>query len=290
MEKAEKKGVDTGIIVKHPFNDKTVPLFIANFVLMEYGSGAIFGCPAHDQRDLEFAIKYGLEVLPVVCPANKNPDSFVIEDQAYVGDGKIINSNFLNGLSIETAKSKVIDLLSDKKQGQPKVTYRLKDWGISRQRYWGCPIPVIHCDKCGIVPEKKENLPVKLPEDVSFKAPGNPLLTAENWLNTFCPKCGGHAERETDTMDTFVDSSWYFIRFTNPRYSKPTKKSDVNYWMNVDQYIGGIEHAILHLLYSRFFARAMNEAGHLDANFVEPFSALFTQGMVCHETYKECRR
>ena len=163
MEKAEKKGVDTGIIVKHPFNDKTVPLFIANFVLMEYGSGAIFGCPAHDQRDLEFAIKYGLEVLPVVCPANKNPDSFVIEDQAYVGDGKIINSNFLNGLSIETAKSRVIDLLSDKKQGQPKVTYRLKDWGISRQRYWGCPIPVIHCDKCGIVPEKKENLPVKVP-------------------------------------------------------------------------------------------------------------------------------
>ena len=286
LEKAEKKGVDTGIIIKHPFNDKTVPLFIANFVLMEYGSGAIFGCPAHDQRDLEFAIKYGLEVLPVVCPANKNPDSFVIEDQAYVGDGEMINSNFLNGLSIETAKSRVIDLLSDNQQGQPKVTYRLKDWGISRQRYWGCPIPILHCDKCGIVPEKKENLPVKLPVDISFKASGSPLLHAKSWLNTSCPKCGGHAERETDTMDTFVDSSWYFIRFTNPRYSKPTKKSDVNYWMNVDQYIGGIEHAILHLLYSRFFARAMNEAGHLDANFVEPFSALFTQGMVCHETYR----
>ena len=286
LEKAEKKGVDTGIIVKHPFNDKTVPLFIANFVLMEYGSGAIFGCPAHDKRDLEFAIKYGLEVLPVVCPANKNADSFVIEDQAYVGDGKIINSNFLNGLSIETAKSRVIDLLSDNQQGQPKVTYRLKDWGISRQRYWGCPIPVLHCDKCGIVPEKKENLPVKLPVDISFKEQGSPLLYAKSWLKASCPKCGGHAERETDTMDTFVDSSWYFIRFTNPRYSKPTKKSDVNYWMNVDQYIGGIEHAILHLLYSRFFARAMNEAGHLDANFVEPFSALFTQGMVCHETYR----
>ncbi|GIR96087.1 MAG: leucine--tRNA ligase [Paracoccaceae bacterium] len=286
LEKAEKKGVDTGIIVKHPFNDKRVPLFIANFVLMEYGSGAIFGCPAHDQRDLEFAIKYDLEILPVVCPANKKPENFVIEDQAYIGDGKIINSDFLNGLSIESAKSKVIDLLSDKNQGQPKVTYRLKDWGISRQRYWGCPIPIIHCNKCGIVPEKKEHLPVKLPEDVSFKTPGNPLLTAENWLNTHCPKCGGHAERETDTMDTFVDSSWYFIRFTNPRYDKPTKKSDVNYWMNVDQYIGGIEHAILHLLYSRFFARAMNKAGHLEGNFVEPFSALFTQGMVCHETYR----
>ena len=177
-------------------------------------------------------------------------------------------------------------MLSNKKQGQPKVSYRLKDWGISRQRYWGCPIPVIHCDKCGIVPEKKENLPVKLPEEVSFKTPGNPLLSAESWLNTSCPKCGGHAERETDTMDTFVDSSWYFIRFTNPKYDKPTKKSDVDYWMNVDQYIGGIEHAILHLLYSRFFARAMNKTGHLDKKFVEPFSALFTQGMVCHETYK----
>ena len=286
LEKAEKKGFDTGIVVEHPFNDKTVPLFIANFVLMEYGSGAIFGCPAHDQRDLEFALNYGLEILPVVCPANKNPENFAIEDQAYIGDGKIINSDFLNGLSIESAKNRIIELLSDKKQGQPKVTYRLKDWGISRQRYWGCPIPVLHCNKCGIVPEKKENLPVKLPEDASFKDPGNPLLSAKSWLNSSCPKCGELAERETDTMDTFVDSSWYFIRFTNPRHNKPTKKSDVNYWMNVDQYIGGIEHAILHLLYSRFFARAMNKTGHLEANFVEPFSALFTQGMVCHETYK----
>ena len=286
LEKAEKKGVDTGITVKHPFNDKSVPLFIANFVLMEYGSGAIFGCPAHDQRDLEFAIKYNLEVLPVVCPDGKTAENFVVEEQAYVGDGKMINSDFLNGLSIESAKSKVIDLLSKKKQGEPKVTYRLKDWGISRQRYWGCPIPVIHCDKCGIVPERKENLPVKLPENVSFKTPGNPLLTAKNWLKTSCPKCGANAERETDTMDTFVDSSWYFIRFTNPKYNKPTNKSDVSYWMSVDQYIGGIEHAILHLLYSRFFARAMNKAGHLEGKFVEPFSALFTQGMVCHETYK----
>ena len=187
--------MDAGITVKHPFNDNCIPLFVANFVLMEYGSGAVFGCPAHDQRDLEFAIKYDLEVLPVVCPADKKPENFVIEDQAYVGDGTIINSDFLDGLSIEAAKGKVISLLSEKKQGQPKVTYRLKDWGISRQRYWGCPIPVIHCTNCGIVQEKKEHLPVKLPDDVSFKAPGNPLLTAEGWLNTCCPKCG-HAEQQ----------------------------------------------------------------------------------------------
>ncbi len=286
LEKAEKKGVDTGIAVKHPFENRTVPLYVANFVLMEYGSGAIFGCPAHDQRDLEFAIKYGLEILPVVCPVNENPDNFVVENKAFVGDGKIVNSDFLNGLSIEAAKKRVISLLSDKKQGQQKITYRLKDWGISRQRYWGCPIPIIHCTKCGIVSEKKENLPVRLPDDVSFKGPGNPLLNAEEWLITSCPKCGQNAERETDTMDTFVDSSWYFVRFTSPRHNQPTKKSDVNYWMNVDQYIGGIEHAILHLLYSRFFARAMSKSGHLEGNFVEPFSALFTQGMVCHETYK----
>ena len=288
LEKAEKKGINTGITVKHPFENKTVPLFIANFVLMEYGSGAIFGCPAHDQRDLEFAIKYSLEILPVVCPENINPESFAIEKQAFAGDGKIINSDFLNGLSIEDAKKKVISLLSNKKQGQQKITYRLKDWGVSRQRYWGCPIPVIHCNKCGIIPEKKENLPVRLPKNVSFKAPGNPLLSAKSWLNTSCPKCEGNAQRETDTMDTFVDSSWYFVRFTSPRHNEPTKKSDVNYWMNVDQYIGGIEHAILHLLYSRFFARAMSKTGHLEASFVEPFSALFTQGMVCHETYKNC--
>ena len=286
IEKAEKKGVNTGIRVKHPFINKSVPLFIANFVLMEYGSGAIFGCPAHDQRDLDFAIKYNLEVLPVVCPENQDALKFKVDSKAYIGEGKIINSDFLNGLSIDDAKSKVIKLLSEKGQGKPQITYRLKDWGISRQRYWGCPIPVVHCDYCGIVSEKKENLPVKLPESVSFKAPGNPLESAEKWLNVCCPKCGKSAKRETDTMDTFVDSSWYFIRFTSPQHNRPTSESDVKYWMNVDQYIGGIEHAILHLLYSRFFARAMNKTGHLPATCIEPFSALFTQGMVCHETYK----
>ena len=286
IEKAEKTGVDTGIRVKHPFINKSVPLFIANFVLMEYGSGAIFGCPAHDQRDLDFAMKYNLEILPVVCPENQDALKFKVDSKAYIGEGKIINSDFLNGLSIDDAKSKVIKLLSEKGQGKPKITYRLKDWGISRQRYWGCPIPVVHCDYCGIVSENKENLPVKLPESVSFKAPGNPLESAEEWLNVCCPKCGKSAKRETDTMDTFVDSSWYFIRFTSPQHNRPTSESDVKYWMNVDQYIGGIEHAILHLLYSRFFARAMNKTGHLPATCIEPFSALFTQGMVCHETYK----
>ncbi len=286
LEKAEKKGLDTGIRVKHPFIEKTVPLFIANFVLMEYGSGAIFGCPAHDQRDLDFATKYNLDVLPVVCPVDEDPSEFKIREIAYIGEGKIINSDFLNGLPIDSAKKEVIKLLEEKQQGRPQVTYRLKDWGISRQRYWGCPIPVVHCDSCGIVPERKENLPVKLPETVSFEEPGNPLETAKKWLETSCPKCTKSAKRETDTMDTFVDSSWYFIRFTSPSHNRPTKDIDVKYWMNVDQYIGGIEHAILHLLYSRFFARAMNETGHLPANCVEPFSALFTQGMVCHETYK----
>ena len=287
LDKAEKKGIDTGIRVKHPFSSKSSPLYIANFVLMEYGTGAIFGCPAHDQRDLEFAIKYNLDVLPVVCPSNQDASSFQINKEAYTGDGNIINSEFLDGLSIEDAKEKVISILSKENMGQRKVTYRLKDWGISRQRYWGCPIPVLHCEKCGVVPEKKENLPVKLPENISFKNPGNPLENASKWLIKKCSVCGGKAKRETDTMDTFVDSSWYFIRFTSPNHSKPTKESDFKYWMNVDQYIGGVEHAILHLLYSRFFARAMNKAGHLTNEFLEPFSALFTQGMVCHETYKD---
>jgi leucyl-tRNA synthetase len=286
LEKEEKKGINTEITVKHPFGGKTVPLYIANFVLMEYGSGAIFGCPAHDQRDLDFARKYDLDVLPVVCPRDKDKNNFIIKNEAFTGEGSIINSDFLDGLSIEDAKEKVINRLSEEKLGKKKVTYRLKDWGISRQRYWGCPIPVLHCKQCGAVPEKKEHLPVKLPESVSFQNPGNPLETASDWLNTKCPTCGGPARRETDTMDTFVDSSWYFIRFTCPNHDKPTKQSDVQYWMNVDQYIGGIEHAILHLLYSRFFSRAMNQTGHLSEKFLEPFSALFTQGMVCHETYR----
>ena len=222
-------------------------------------------------------------------PKIKDPSTFVIEKEAYSGDGKIINSEFLDGMTIEDAKDKVISKLSEKKMGEKKITYRLKDWGISRQRYWGCPIPVIHCENCGVVPEKKENLPVKLPENVSFKTPGNPLETATDWRNVNCPACGNPAQRETDTMDTFVDSSWYFIRFTSPKHDKPTEANDLSYWMNVDQYIGGVEHAILHLLYSRFFARAMNITGHLSKEFLEPFSALFTQGMVCHETYKDLR-
>ncbi len=287
LEKQEKNGIDTQIKVKHPFGKNDVPLFIANFVLMEYGSGAIFGCPAHDQRDLEFALKYNLDVLPVVCPKEQDGSMFVVSEEAFTGDGKIINSEFLDGLTIEDAKNKVINLLSEKNMGEKKVTFRLKDWGISRQRYWGCPIPVIHCEKCGVVPEKKENLPVELPENVSFKNPGNPLETATDWLNVDCPVCDNSAQRETDTMDTFVDSSWYFIRFTSPQHDRPTKDDEVKYWMGVDQYIGGVEHAILHLLYSRFFARAMSKTGHLSKQYIEPFSALFTQGMVCHETYMD---
>ncbi len=287
LEKQEKKGIDTQIKVTHPFNKKSVPLYIANFVLMDYGSGAIFGCPAHDPRDLEFALKYDLDVVPVVCPQDQDETTFRVKKEAYTGDGTIINSEFLNGMSIEDAKETVISLLSKKNMGEKRVTYRLKDWGISRQRYWGCPIPVVHCQKCGAVPEKKENLPVSLPENVSFQNPGNPLESAHEWLNVECPVCANPAKRETDTMDTFVDSSWYFIRFTSPKHHQPTEANELKYWMSVDQYIGGVEHAILHLLYSRFFARAMNKTGHLSDKFLEPFSALFTQGMVCHETYKD---
>jgi len=287
LEKQEKEGIDTGIKIRHPFKDECLPLYIANFVLMDYGSGAIFGCPAHDQRDLEFALKYNLNIVPVVCPQDQNEAKFCIKEEAYTRDGKIINSEFLNGLTIEEAKEKVISLLSEKNMGEKRVTYRLKDWGISRQRYWGCPIPVVHCEKCGVVPEKKENLPIKLPENVSFDDPGNPLENALEWLNINCPVCANPAKRETDTMDTFVDSSWYFIRFTSPKHNHPTEADELEYWMSVDQYIGGVEHAILHLLYSRFFARAMNKTGHLSDDFLEPFSALFTQGMVCHETYQD---
>ena len=287
LEKLEKKGVKTAVEIKHPFKNINVPLYIANFVLMEYGTGAIFGCPAHDQRDLEFALKYNLDVFPVVCPLDQDAATFLVKEEAYTGHGKIINSDFLDGMNIEDAKEKVVSMLSEKQMGQKKVTYRLKDWGISRQRYWGCPIPVIHCEKCGVVAEKKENLPVSLPENVSFENPGNPLEAATEWLNLNCPVCGNPAKRETDTMDTFVDSSWYFMRFTSPKYNRPTKSDDLQYWMSVDQYIGGVEHAILHLLYSRFFARAMHKTGHISEDFLEPFSALFTQGMVCHETYKD---
>jgi leucyl-tRNA synthetase len=254
---------------------------------MGYGTGAIFGCPAHDQRDLDFARKYNLIVTPVVCPTDQNPDTFSIKEEAYTGVGNLINSRFLDGLTIEEGKSEVIRRISEKGMGQATTNYRLRDWGVSRQRYWGCPIPVIHCEKCGVVAEKKENLPITLPKDVSFDKPGNPLDRHEEWRNCKCPSCGSDALRETDTMDTFVDSSWYYARFTAPDSMTPTSEKEANYWMNVDQYIGGVEHAILHLLYSRFFARAMNATGHLPKKAIEPFNALFTQGMVCHATYQD---
>jgi len=288
LETAEKKGYNTGITVTHPFNKEwEMPVYIANFILMGYGTGAIFGCPAHDQRDLDFARKYDLIVTPVVCPSDQNPDMFTIKDEAYTGTGNLINSRFLDGMTIEEGKSEVIKRISEMKMGQSKINYRLRDWGVSRQRYWGCPIPVVHCNECGVVPEKKENLPIVLPKDVSFNKPGNPLDRHDGWRNCKCPSCGSGALRETDTMDTFVDSSWYYARFTAPNSRTPTNEKEANYWMNVDQYIGGVEHAILHLLYSRFFARAMNATGHLPKKAIEPFNALFTQGMVCHATYQD---
>ena len=288
LETAEKKGYNTGITVTHPFNDAwEMPVYIANFILMGYGTGAIFGCPAHDQRDLDFARKYDLIVTPVVCPTDQNPDTFSIKEEAYTGVGNLINSRFLDGLTIEEGKSEVIKRISEQGMGQATTNYRLRDWGVSRQRYWGCPIPVIHCEMCGVVAEKKENLPITLPKDVSFDKPGNPLDRHEEWRNCKCPSCGSDALRETDTMDTFVDSSWYYARFTAPDSMTPTSEKEANYWMNVDQYIGGVEHAILHLLYSRFFARAMNATGHLPKKAIEPFNALFTQGMVCHATYQD---
>ena len=288
IQTAPKLGRDTGITVDHPLiPGKTLPVWIANFILMDYGTGAIFGCPAHDQRDLDFARKYGLEVVPVVAPSDADAASFTVADEAYVGPGRLINSDFLDGMSIEDAKAAVAERMEAAGQGERKVNYRLRDWGVSRQRYWGCPIPVVHCDACGTVPEKKENLPVELPRDVDISQPGNPLDRHPTWKHVACPVCGADARRETDTMDTFVDSSWYFARFTAPRATTPTEPDDAAYWMNVDQYIGGVEHAILHLLYSRFFARAMARTGHLPDTAIEPFEALFTQGMVCHETYQD---
>ena len=286
FETAEKKGLDTGITVTHPFNPAwELPVYIANFVLMGYGTGAVFGCPAHDQRDLDFARKYELVVTPVVCPADQDPDTFTIGDTAYTDGGNLVNSRFLDGLSIDEAKSEAIKRITDCGMGESKTIFRLRDWGVSRQRYWGCPIPVVHCDECGVVPEKKENLPVELPKDVTFDKPGNPLDRHPTWRNCDCPTCAKPALRETDTMDTFADSSWYYARFTSPHAETPTDLAEADYWMNVDQYIGGVEHAILHLLYARFFARAMHATGHLPARAIEPFNALFTQGMVTHETY-----
>ena len=288
LERAEKKGFDTGLRVVHPFDpDWTLPVFVANFILMDYGTGAIFGCPAHDQRDLDFARKYDLQVVPVVCPEDIEADSFEVDKEAYVGPGRLINSAFLNGMSISDAKEAVAARIEAEGGGERAINFRLRDWGISRQRYWGCPIPIIHCENCGIVPVPKTDLPVRLPDDVSFDRPGNPLERHDTWRNIPCPKCGASARRETDTMDTFVDSSWYFARFASSGAATPTSQADVAYWMNVDQYIGGVEHAILHLLYSRFFCRAMAGTGHLPDTAIEPFDALFTQGMVCHETYAQ---
>ncbi len=286
IETAEKRGFDTGIVAIHPFDSAwKLPVYIANFVLMEYGTGAIFGCPAHDQRDLDFARKYRLTVTPVVLPPDEDKASFAIADEAYTGDGSIINSDFLDGLDVAAAKRRIGERLEAIKMGERTTVYRLRDWGVSRQRYWGCPIPVIHCPSCGIVPVPAEQLPVTLPTDVDFDRPGNPLAHHPTWKHVACPKCGGAAERETDTLDTFFESSWYFARFCSPRAATAFNREEVDYWLPVDQYIGGVEHAVLHLLYSRFFTRALRNCGYLDLK--EPFAGLFTQGMVCHQTYQD---
>ncbi len=285
IETAEKLGFDTGLKCRHPIlADVRLPVYVANFVLMEYGTGAIFGCPGHDQRDLDFAHKYGLPVTPVVCPEDTDPGSFEIGDVAYTGDGRIINSDFLNGLGIEEAKSAIIAHFEKAGVGSRQVNFRLRDWGVSRQRYWGCPIPVIHCDVCGVVPVPAEQLPVLLPEDVDLSGAGNPLDRHPTWKHVDCPTCGKAARRETDTFDTFFESSWYFARFCSPDADIAFERAAADYWLPVDQYIGGIEHAVLHLLYSRFFTRALKQCGYLGMD--EPFAGLQTQGMICHETYK----
>ena len=285
IETAEKHGYDTGLRVRHPFIEgATFPVWIANFVLMEYGTGAIFGCPAHDQRDLDFARKYGLSVTPVVLPPGADPARFTIGTEAYVGPGTIFNSGFMDGLEVDAAKRAAIEALEQRGIGQGVVNWRLRDWGVSRQRYWGCPIPVIHCESCGVVPVPDDSLPLRLPQDVTFDRPGNPLDHHPTWKHVYCPRCGEPSRRETDTFDTFVDSSWYFARYCSPHADVPVTHAAVDHWMPVDQYIGGIEHAILHLLYSRFFTRAMKACGYLNAE--EPFAGLFTQGMVTHESYR----
>ncbi|SMY08334.1 leucine--tRNA ligase [Flavimaricola marinus] len=314
IEAGEKLGFDTGLTVDHPLDPNwKLPVWIANFILMDYGTGAIFGCPAHDQRDLDFCRKYGLPVIDTFValservgdPADADPNAskFSIQpgDLRTVPEGVTDTAfvppktepvkwiNHFAGLDVATGQEAIdatIDFAEKAGWGKGRTQFRLRDWGLSRQRYWGCPIPVVHCPDCGVVPEKKENLPVELPYDVSFDIPGNPLDRHPTWRDCSCPKCGAAAQRETDTMDTFVDSSWYYARFTAPHADTPTVAEDAAYWMNVDQYIGGIEHAILHLLYSRFFARAMHKTGHLPASAIEPFDALFTQGMVTHEIYK----
>ena len=286
IEKAEKKGFDTGLAVAHPLIEgKTLPVYIANFVLMDYGTGAIFGCPAHDQRDLDFARKYDCPVTAVVLPEGEDEAAFTIENDAYSGPGTLINSGAWNGLSIEEGKDAAISALEELGCGTAKITYRLRDWGISRQRYWGCPIPIIYCDDCGAVPVPEADLPVTLPEDVTFGGNGNPLDHHPSWKHVSCPSCGADATRETDTFDTFFESSWYFLRYTDPQSDDAFSPEAARYWMPVDQYIGGVEHAVLHLLYSRFFTRALSQVGYLDLK--EPFAGLLTQGMVCHQSFKD---
>lgn len=279
LDTAEKRGFNTGLTVQHPLlKDKTLPLYVANFVLMDYGTGAVFGCPAHDERDFEFAQKYKLPILPVI----EGPDG---NDLPYTGDGILMNSHFLDGLSVPQAKEEMANRLEAQNVAKREVNYKLRDWGVSRQRYWGCPIPMIHCPSCGLVPVPEDQLPVVLPDDVSFDQPGNPLDRHPTWKYVDCPSCGEPAERETDTFDTFVDSSWYFARYCAPKASQPIDKEKAEFWLPVDQYIGGIEHAILHLLYARFFTKALRKCGYWTIS--EPFKNLLTQGMVCHETYKD---
>jgi len=294
IETAEKRGYDTGLRVFHPFDSEwRLPVYVANFILKEYGTGAIFGCPAHDQRDLDFVYVYGLGATPVVCPPGADQATFSVDKEAYEGEGTMINSRFLDGMTSEAARDEVARRLEavtigNEPQAKRQINYKLRDWGVSRQRYWGCPIPIVHCEACGIVPVSDKDLPVRLPEDVTFDQPGNPLDRDPTWKHVACPQCGGQAMRETDTMDTFVDSSWYFARFTDPSDGRePVDRAIANAWLPVNQYIGGIEHAILHLLYSRFFTRAMRKCGYVDLD--EPFAGLFTQGMVVHETYRDAQ-
>ena len=282
LETAEKLGFDTGIGAKHPFTQQHLPVYIANFVLMDYGTGAIMAVPGHDQRDFEFATKYGLPIPRVVAPSADQADK-PFDGEAEAGEGVLVNSDFLDGMEVEDAKRAIIARIEEQGRGTGKTVWRLRDWGVSRQRYWGTPIPFIHCDACGVVPAPKDSLPITLPEDVNFQTPGNPLVRHPTWKHVDCPKCGGKAERETDTLDTFVDSSWYFLRFASQPADKPFDRDEIAKWLPVEQYIGGIEHAILHLLYARFWTRALAHMGQIDVT--EPFASLFTQGMVTHETY-----
>ena len=286
IETAEKLGFKTGLDVRHPFVEgETLPIYVANFVLMEYGTGALYGAPGQDQRDLEFARKYGLPLKPVVLPPGADPDTFQVGAEPHVGDGTLFRSDFLDGMDTATARAEVIRRAEQAGWGERTINFRLRDWGVSRQRYWGTPIPVVHCQACGVVPVPRDQLPVTLPQDVSFDQPGNPLAHHPTWKHVACPACGRPAERETDTFDTFVDSAWYFLRFAAPDADGAIDKAAADRWLPVDQYIGGVEHAILHLLYARFFTRALKTLGWV--SFDEPFQALFTQGMVTHATYKD---